>query len=303
MDTIRDKTSRYNNYLDSYFGDLLIADIDREKLSDLSSYIQELESVRTCDPLTRKTMYRIWSDVMAMMNYAYEEEIIPYKIEPKKSARIKNPKSFDKPESWTRNEFDLFIDQVDDETEKTIFYILAYCGLRKSEMRGLKFENVDANNKTIYIRTQFKNKKEGDRKLKTVFSKRSIEIPDMILQKLLKIKQDRMDAGVPENKIGKEYCFVNKRGEVIPAETLRRHYKGYIEKAGVRNFPMHNLRHYFATYLISKGASVPYVQDRMGHSRNDMTILRFYASVDPEEIKRNMERINKDLMAENDENG
>ncbi len=300
-DTVRDKLNRYTNYLDPFFKDMLIIEVNRDLLSDLSSYIQELESIRTGDQVSRKTMYRIWSNILSAIRFAYDEEIIPYMVEPRKSAKIKNPKSYDRPESWTRSEFDLFISQVKDEIEKTIFYVLAYCGLRKSEMRGLLFENIDFVNKLFNIRSQFKKKSEGNRKLKTVFSKRSIEIPDMILQRLQKIKEERLATGIDPSKIGKEHVFVNSHNEVIPAETLRRHYKQYISKAGVRDFPMHNLRHFFATYLISNGASIPYVQDRMGHSRNDMTVLKFYASVDPEEIKRNMEKINNDLKIEEDE--
>ncbi len=98
-----------------------------------------------------------------------------------------------------------------------------------------------------------------------------------------------------EEKLGEEYVFVDKKGNVIPVETLRRKYKRYVERAGIRYLPLHALRHYFGTYLSSHGTSVALTQRQMGHSRNDTTVLKHYVSVTEEERRKYIEMMDKSI--------
>lgn len=294
-ETTRDKLSRYNNYLSSFMNGKKLMDLDKDFLSDLSEYIRGLKSKETNEPLSQNVQYRLWQDVKSMINFAYDEEIIEYIVKPKRSAEIKKPKSSDDIEVWSGKEFKLFIDAVDNELLKTIFYVLAYCGLRKSEMRGLKFKNINYVNHQILIRTQLKSGRKGDESLKTLASKRNVDVPEMVMKRLEALRDERFMTGISEEKLGEEYVFVDKKGNVIPAETLRRKYKRYVERAGIRYLPLHALRHYFGTYLSSHGTSVALTQRQMGHSRNDTTVLKHYVSVTEEERRKYIEMMDKSI--------
>ncbi len=264
-------------------------------MSELSVYINSRISVESGEPISQNVRYRLWQDVKGMINYAYDEEIIQYVIKPRRSAEIKKPKSLDDIDVWSSKEFKLFINAVDDELYKTIFYVLAYCGLRKSEMRGLKFKHINFINNQIQIRTQLKSLKNGDESLKTLASKRNVDVPDVVMNRLKKLKQEREDTGLSESKVENEYVFVNEKGDVIPAETLRRKFGKYVAKAGVRYLPLHALRHYFGNYLCSHGTSVAMTQRQMGHSRNDTTVLKHYVSITEEERRKYIEMMNKSI--------
>lgn len=294
-ETTRDKLSRYNNYLSVFMDGKKLMDLDKDFLSSLSEYIRGLKSKETNEPLSQNVQYRLWQDVKSMINFAYDEEIIDYIVKPKRSAEIKKPKSSDEIEVWSSREFKLFIDAVDDELLKTVFYVLAYCGLRKSEMRGLKFKNINFVNHQILIRTQLKSGRKGDESLKTLASKRNVDVPEMVMKRLETLKDERLMTGISEEKLGEEYVFVDKKGNVIPAETLRRKYKKYVEKAGIRYLPLHALRHYFGTYLSSHGTSVALTQRQMGHSRNDTTVLKHYVSITEEERRKYIEMMDKSI--------
>ncbi len=70
-----------------------------------------------------------------------------------------------------------------------------------------------------------------------------------------------------------EWVFCNERGNPIDMRTLkRRHFKKVLAKAELRKIRFHDLRHTFATLLITQGESLAYVKDQLGHSSIKMTV-------------------------------
>ena len=53
---------------------------------------------------------------------------------------------------------------------------------------------------------------------------------------------------------------------------MRRYMEPALEKAGLRRFRFHDLRHTFGSLLIQDGASLAYVRDQMGHSSIQITV-------------------------------
>ena len=54
--------------------------------------------------------------------------------------------------------------------------------------------------------------------------------------------------------------------------TLWRHFNSIITKYGLKDITFHDLRHTFASLLISKNAPIKYIQKQMGHSSIKMTM-------------------------------
>ena len=65
----------------------------------------------------------------------------------------------------------------------------------------------------------------------------------------------------------------------------RRSYKTVLKKAKMRHTKFHNLRHTFASQLLSKGANILYVSQQLGHADASIT-LRVYAKWIPTEGQR-----------------
>ena len=275
-DTVRDRKSRYKNYLKTYLRGKSVGDIDKKFMSELSEYICDLDN-EDGDQISEKLMYRLWSDFKAFIKYCIDEEYIFRVITIKDKDEIYAPISNKKPQCWTRKEFEMFMSYVDDETYECLFLVLGHAGLRKSEARGLKYKNIDFINNRIIVKTQYKNKKNGDQKLKTIQSEREVDVDERTMNCLKREKEKLLATGIDEADIGERYVFVTSKGNPIPAETIRQKYIYYRDLAGCRKFPLHHLRHYFGSLLINKGKSIPYVQDQMGHSRSDTTVLKFYA--------------------------
>ena len=53
---------------------------------------------------------------------------------------------------------------------------------------------------------------------------------------------------------------------------IRRVFKRILQKAGLREIRFHDIRHTFASLLLSDGASPVYVKEQMGHCSIQMTM-------------------------------
>ncbi|MBI2071197.1 MAG: tyrosine-type recombinase/integrase [Elusimicrobia bacterium] len=129
--------------------------------------------------------------------------------------------------------------------DKRIYPVVACAlltGMRRGEMLGLRWENVDLNTGIIYILES----KSG----------KSREI--MISPKLAKIFE----------KIGPR-----PEGPVftVTRMTLRRCWERALRDANIQNFVFHDLRHTFASNFIMKTSDLPALQKILGHSTPVMT--------------------------------
>jgi integrase len=68
------------------------------------------------------------------------------------------------------------------------------------------------------------------------------------------------------------FIFHDKNGQPLSQNTVRSVFKWTLGKAGLRNIRIHDIRHTFASLLLSDGASPVYVKEQLGHSSIQMTV-------------------------------
>ena len=64
----------------------------------------------------------------------------------------------------------------------------------------------------------------------------------------------------------------HRKGEPISQNSIRNVFKRVLRKAGLRNIRFHEIRHSFASLLLSNGESPVYVNEQMGHSSIKITV-------------------------------
>lgn len=69
-----------------------------------------------------------------------------------------------------------------------------------------------------------------------------------------------------------ETVFHNSREEPIAQNSIRNVYKRISRKAELREFRVHDVRHTYASLLLSNGESPVYVKEQLGHSSIKMTV-------------------------------
>ena len=192
------------------------------------------------------------------------------KLEPFKTpGALKKEMDFYEPE-----EFFKFISVVDDLRYKCFFELLYYCGLRRSEARGLQWKHIDFKNKLLTVSQQVLNPSNSNASTewyisstKTEASNRTIPVPTTLLNDLSELKRTN-----EKFSKFKQTWFV--LGDDVPMATGRMYFyrDKYAKKAGIRRIRLHDFRHSCASALISGAAPITAVSNFLGHSETTETL-------------------------------
>lgn len=190
------------------------------------------------------------------------------KLEPFKTpGALKKEMDFYEPE-----EFFKFISVVDDLRYKCFFELLYYCGLRRGELRGLTWDNINLIRKTLTVNKQvvsvgLKGCKEMLSSPKTQKSNRTIPLPDVLVEDLKAYKETCKTFARFNEKF---YVF----GDVkpIPPDKIRHEKSRVAHNAGLREIRLHDFRHSCASLLINNGANVNAVAHYLGHTKIEETL-------------------------------
>src|SRR5699024_2218693 len=150
-------------------------------------------------------------------------------------------------------------------------------GMRKGEILALQTDDLDFANNTIHIRHSLSYTKENGYQLKqpkTKNSVRNIGVSSNLMKELKKHVQikrsNRMEAG--ELWEGGSYVFSTSLGNPIHQNVPSKWWSRFIDRMNrERSHPLkkirfHDMRHQFATGLISKGGNINKISKYLGHS-------------------------------------
>lgn len=155
--------------------------------------------------------------------------------------------------------------------------LLLYTGMRRGELCGLKWTDIDFGRCTIWIRRSVLYvPKKGiiTDDTKNESSKRIIRTSPAVMQllKLYKAHQaeNRLQMGDMWND--EDWVFTRDNGKVINPNDLTVRFKKFITKHDFPPIHLHSLRHTNATLLIASGTNLQTVAHRLGHSNAETTI-------------------------------
>lgn len=167
------------------------------------------------------------------------------------------------------------------------FYMVAWgAGLRRAEILGLRWEDIDLKNGTLTVRRVVVRVK-GSIKFqepKTKKSRRTVPLPDAVTKALrvwkTKQAQEKMkwkaahshlaSEDIPEyNPLNQVFC--NEIGEVLQPDFISHRFKQDVREAGLPEIRFHDLRHGHATMLLELGEDLKVISDRLGHSTITLT--------------------------------
>ena len=159
-------------------------------------------------------------------------------------------------------------------------YVLAFlAGLRLGELLALRWRDVDLDHYIISVQHSLRRKgKSVEQRIdntKTPTSVRTVPITETVVNVLkdhwLQQAQERLAAGPAWED--HDLVFSNLRGRPTSDGHLRsRDFASILERAGLRHFRPHDMRHTMASLMLLAGEHPKIVQERLGHSRISMTV-------------------------------
>jgi integrase len=177
---------------------------------------------------------------------------------------------------WSVQEALTFLEHAQNDRLNALWYTTLFSGMRRAEVLGLQWENVNLEEGEILIRTTLV---EIEGKLimgepKTRAGRRTIAItPDTVqMLKAHKQRQQLEQKNAMEGWEDSGFVFTTSIGTPINPGNLARAYKALIRRSGVTNIRFHDLRHTAASLSIRRGDSAKLVADRLGHTNVSFTM-------------------------------
>ena len=141
--------------------------------------------------------------------------------------------------------------------------------MRLGELLGLKWGDIDWNAK--FIRVERSYKRGHFDKTKTGKARRadmSDQLEAALRELLTARKREAVRTGSPTPLA---YIF-QRDGNPIEQNHIRRISKKVLTKAGIREMRIHDIRHTYASLLLSQGESPVYVKEQLGHQSIQITV-------------------------------
>lgn len=250
----RDKKRYIEEIFQPHFKGRILTDISRGEIESLLAERRSLPT-RYDTSRTAATCNREWAAIRHFLNTCAEWGLMRAApcagIRPQKEAR-------GRVRYLTIEEAALLLEKANARLRPVLLTALE-TGMRKAEILGLRWEDVDYANRSLYVRKT----KNGE--------PRHVPMSERLAAELKKLPR----------RVGVPYVFATKKGR--PFGDMRTAFENACLAAGITNFRFHDLRHTAASHLAMAGVPMKAVGEILGHKTASMT--QRYAHLSQDHLK------------------
>ena len=167
---------------------------------------------------------------------------------------------------FTNEQMLKFLNEIADTELQIPVTIAIACGMRRGEVCGLRWRDVDLDHHTLYVMHSLDREKGRGlvlKKVKTNTSSRTVTLPPSVTEMIRQERDRQISLGIHAED-GYVWCWPD--GRPYDPDYL---YHQYADKLADCNLPharFHDLRHMHATMLLKAGVPLKVVSERLGHS-------------------------------------
>jgi integrase len=163
------------------------------------------------------------------------------------------------------------------ERFEALYMLAVTTGLRQGELLGLKWEDVDLQERVVRVRRTLARHKVrlvlGEPKTKR--SRRTVQLTEAAVEALQghfarqKVQRDLLGDLYEHQGL----VFATQKGTLVnPTNLRKRSFEPLLEKAGLPALRFHDLRHTCATLLLSRNVNPKIVSEMLGHATIAITL-------------------------------
>jgi integrase len=260
--SVESKTDILARYLVPRLGDLRLDQIDYAIIEDLKIALAETRNarfkreVKMLRPKTINNVLTVLGHVLQVGRKRGHVGAVP------EIARVKAP--LPKWDFLTFEESERLIAHAEGEW-RTMILVALRTGLRRGELLGLRWEDVDLVNGRLhvvenYVRRRFKAPKSGK-------------------PREVALSAAARDALAAHRHTRGERVFCDGQGRPLTTGVMASQLARMCRLAGLRTIGWHVMRHSFASHLVMRGVAIRAVQELMGHA--SIVITQRYAHLAP----------------------
>jgi integrase len=186
--------------------------------------------------------------------------------------------------TWTAAEVGAFLASVREDRLYAAWLLLATLGLRRGELLGLRWPDVDLTSGRIAIRNTLVmvDGKPAMAEPKTAKGRRSLTLAPQVLEA---VRVHRAHQAAERLSWGADYTdsglvVTTEDGRPMHPESLSSLFVRQAKRAGLSPIRLHDLRHSVASILLAKGVHPKVVSEQLGHATIALT-LDTYSHVIP----------------------
>src|SRR5215203_3362790 len=254
----------------------------RLKLSKLTAaHIQSLYASKLRDGLKPSSVRYIHAVLHRALEQAVRFHLIPFNP----ASRVDPPKvRQDEIAPLDAEQARRLLDAAKGDPLEALYVISLTCGLRIGEALGLRWTDIDLDAGTLRVSRQLQRMRRVDGKPgKLVFSepknasRRTLDMPQRTLESLRTHRKRQLEERVGATRYEDSgLVFATGIGTPFDAQNVgNRHFKPLLKRAGLPSIRWHDLRHTYATLLLSRGTHPTYVQKSLGHASVQLTLDRY----------------------------
>lgn len=222
--------------------------------------------------LAPKTVHEVHVIVRSALDLAMRRQLIDTNVAHATNARHKRP-TRKIPRAWSAEELATFLPAARPQRLYPALHLTAYTGMRRGEVGGLKWSDLDRANQRLSISRTIQSiaGQPVEFPVKTRTSRRCIDIDNETMDILGRWRRRLTRDGLPHD--ADDWMFVNPTGRFVNPESIsqlfHRIQRGLPELTRIR---FHDLRHTHASLMIMDGVPVKVVSERLGHANVAFTM-------------------------------
>lgn len=273
---------------EEYFGQMKLSEICK---SDVEGFIvwlntQTQENGNPLSPSTKKHQYNF---LRIALTYAVDHDLIEHS--PIKGT--KPPKQPHKDVDFLPvDEAKAFLRALEAAPTrwKAIMQSLIFLGLRRGELCGLQWQDVDLAHGVVAIRRNVTYSARAGVQIgepKTANSFRTLPLPESLISALREWQKEQHRQYAPTKIEPSTFVFSSEADPYAPQfpTNLTKHVKRFMAAHGLPDASPHDLRHTAASLMLESGANIKAVQNFLGHE-DAGTTLRFYTAIDERGLRK-----------------
>jgi integrase len=223
--------------------------------------------------LAKSTIRRIFSVANAALNAAAKKDL----INSNPCNKIEKPKAQQHRDLiiWEPGFVGKFLHSTRNKSRHWIAaYLAIMTGMRQGEILGIRWSDIDFENKTINIQQTVTSKRRIKPGAKNKSSIRSVAISSETIRELKDHREliisERLKEG--ENYLKNDLVVCTSFGGPVTSRNIQKAWVRFIEITKAPKITFHDLRHTHAALMIKQGVHIKVVSERLGHSTVAITM-------------------------------
>ena len=176
---------------------------------------------------------------------------------------------------WSADELREFLATIEANEWYVPIFIAANTGMRRGEVLGLTWRNVDLDSARLVVSQQILSVEYAASvaDVKTSNSRRTIDLDPRTVAVLKAWRRQQLEQKMSTGRRGNdEFVFTHPDGGPIHPDLFSQSWQRMMRDSELRTIRLHDLRHTHATVLLKAGVPVKVVSERLGHSSPAFTM-------------------------------